>query len=64
MCWVVYDEALDRRVVLLFSFDCLDCWCEELGSMNVGGVGSTFKYSKSFMVKLKDIGRLRVLFVY
>jgi len=33
-CWVVYNEALVKRVMLLFSFDCLDCWYEELRSMN------------------------------
>jgi len=27
---VVYNEALVKRVMLLFSFDCLDCWYEEL----------------------------------
>jgi len=33
-CWVVYDETLIKRVMLLFSFDCLDCWGEEVMSMN------------------------------
>jgi len=40
----VYDEALVRRVMLLFSFDCLDCCYDEVRSMNVGKVGDTFKY--------------------
>jgi len=31
---VVYNEALVKRVVLLFSFDCLDCWGEEVMSMD------------------------------
>jgi len=34
--WVVYNEALVKRVMILFSFDCLDCWYEEVRSMNVG----------------------------
>jgi len=33
-CWVVCNEALVKRVMLLFSFDCLDHRCDELGSMN------------------------------
>jgi len=41
--------------MLLFSFDCLDCWGEEVRSMNVGKVGATFKYPHSFIANLKDI---------
>jgi len=37
---VVYNEALVRRVMLLFSFDCLDRWYGEVMSMNVGKVGA------------------------
>jgi hypothetical protein len=33
-CWVVYNEALVKRVMLLFSFDGLDRWYGELRSMN------------------------------
>jgi len=58
---VVYNEALVKRVMLLFSFDCLDCWDEEVRSMNVGKVGAPFKYPHSFISKLKDIGRWKVL---
>jgi len=47
--------------MILFSFDCLDCWGEDLGSVNVGKVGAPFKYPHSFIANLKDIGRLRVL---
>jgi len=41
---MVYNEALVKRVMLLFSFDCLDCWGEEVRSVNVGKVGAPFKY--------------------
>jgi len=37
-CWVVYNKALVKRVMLLFSLDCLDCWYDEVRSMNVGKV--------------------------
>jgi len=60
-CWLIYDEALVKRVILPFFSDCLDCWDEEVGSMNVGKVGAPFKYPHSFISNLKDIGRLRVL---
>jgi len=53
-CWVVYNEALVMRVMLLFSFHCLDCWGEEVGSVNVGRVGDPFKYPHSFIANLKD----------
>jgi len=42
--WDAYNEALVRRVMLLFSFDCLYCWDDEARSMNVGMVGVPFKY--------------------
>jgi len=58
---VVYNEALVKRVMILFSFDCLDCWGEEVRSMNVGKVGASFKYPHIFIANLKDIGGLRVL---
>jgi len=60
-CWVVYNEALVKRVVMLFSFDCLDRWYEELRSMNVCMVGVPSNTPHSFIANMNDIGGYDIL---
>ncbi|MEM1944419.1 MAG: transposase [Nitrososphaerota archaeon] len=56
--WAVYNEALVRRAEILFSFDVLDRWDEELESMNDGKVGAPYRYPDSFIGCLVDIKHL------
>ncbi|MEM3123318.1 MAG: transposase [Nitrososphaerota archaeon] len=56
--WSSYNEALVRRAELLFSFEVLDRWDEELESMNDGRVGAPYRYPDSFIGCLVDIKHL------
>jgi len=66
LCWIILWPGMYSSIygfcgvggVVLFSFDCLDCWYEEVGSVNVGMVGAPFKYPHSFIANLRDIGGL------
>ncbi|MEM4416059.1 MAG: hypothetical protein QXH32_08880 [Candidatus Caldarchaeum sp.] len=47
--WPGYNGVLVGRAELLFSFEVLDGWDEELESMNVGKVGAPYRYPDSFI---------------
>ncbi|MEM3032540.1 MAG: hypothetical protein QXK39_06490 [Nitrososphaerota archaeon] len=53
--WSSYNEALVRRAELLFSFEVLDGWDEELELVNDGRVGAPYRYPDSFISSLIDI---------
>ncbi|MEM4373964.1 MAG: hypothetical protein QXI97_03085, partial [Nitrososphaerota archaeon] len=53
--WPGYNGVLVGRAELLFSFEVLDGWDEELESVNDGRVGAPYKYPDSFISSLIDI---------
>ncbi|MEM3095408.1 MAG: transposase [Nitrososphaerota archaeon] len=56
--WPGYNGVLVGRAELLFSFEVLDGWDEELESVNDGRVGAPYRYPDSFIGCLVDIKHL------
>ncbi|MEM2746074.1 MAG: hypothetical protein QXK69_06130 [Candidatus Caldarchaeum sp.] len=53
--WPGYNGVLVGRADLLFSFDVLDEWDEELESVNDGMVGAPYRCPDSFIGRLVDM---------
>ena len=57
--WSEYNESLVRRGEILFAYDFLDIWDDDLARMNENKNGKKYKFPDSFIVV---IGYIRVYF--
>ncbi len=57
--WPSYNQSLVRRGEILFSYDFLDIWDDDLARMNENKKGKKYKFPDSFIL---IIGYIRVYF--
>ena len=57
--WPSYNQSLVRREEILFAYDFLDIWDDNLASMNENKNGIKYQFPDSFILA---IGYLRVYF--
>jgi len=55
--WPSYNQSLVKRGEILFSYDFLDIWDDDLAKMNENKKGKKYKFPDSFIL---IIGRIRV----
>jgi hypothetical protein len=58
-CWPSYNQSLVRRGEILFAYDFLDYWDNDLAKMNENKNGKKYKFPDSFILA---IGHIRVFF--
>jgi hypothetical protein len=58
-CWPSYNQSLVRRGEILFAYDFLDYWDNDLAKMNENKNGKKYQFPDSFILA---IGHIRVFF--
>jgi len=58
-CWSSYNQSLVRREEILFAYDFLDIWDDNLARMNENKNGKKYQFPDSFILV---IGYIRIYF--